>query len=195
MNGRWTRRGRPGTAEWRPTRSTTWAAPCSASAIWAPGRARLDQSLEISLSEGLEEHAARAYTNIGALQAAKRMLADAAATFRTGIDYCGERDHDSSSLYMRAWLAGVLMEQGNTEAAVDLAHEVLRHPQLALVSRVTATLPLIARCGTARRCRRGPAAGPPARTRLVAPPIRCGIYRWRCSRRRRRGPPGGRRRS
>ena len=46
------------------------------------------ESLDIALADGLEEHAARAWTNIGSLQAKKRMLADAEQTLRTGITYC-----------------------------------------------------------------------------------------------------------
>ena len=54
---------------------------------WVEGRARLDQSLDIALADGLEEHAARAWISIGALQAAKRMLADAEQTlpYRGGV--------------------------------------------------------------------------------------------------------------
>ena len=38
------------------------------------GRARLDQSFDIALADGLEEHAARAWTNMGTLQASTCML-------------------------------------------------------------------------------------------------------------------------
>ncbi|MET0695778.1 MAG: AAA family ATPase [Propionibacteriaceae bacterium] len=107
---------------------------------WVEGRARLDQSLDIALADGFEEHASRAWCNIGALQAANRRLAEAETTFRAGIAYCADHDLESASLYMRSWLASVLLEQGKTEAGVRMADDVLRHPQLSVVSRITALL-------------------------------------------------------
>ncbi len=104
------------------------------------GRIRLDLSLEIALADDLEEHAARAWTNIGVLQASERSLGGAAQTFRSGIAYCAERDLESSMLYMQSYLAGVLLEQGNTEVAVRMAQEVLRHPHFSPTSRIPALL-------------------------------------------------------
>jgi len=104
------------------------------------GRARLDESLDIALTDGLDEHAARAWGNIGALQAAKRMLTDAERTLRVGLAYCTERDLDTSRLCMAGWLAGVSLEQGNTDTALRLAQDVLRHPQISPVSRIPALL-------------------------------------------------------
>ena len=104
------------------------------------GRARLDESLDIALTDGLDEHAARAWGNIGALQAAKRMLPDAERTLRVGLAYCTERDLDTSRLCMAGWLAGVSLEQGNTDTALRLAQDVLRHPQISPVSRIPALL-------------------------------------------------------
>jgi DNA-binding CsgD family transcriptional regulator len=54
--------------------------------------------------------------------------------------YCGEHDLDSWSRYMQGCLAGVLLEQGRTGAAVRLAEEVLRHPHLSVVSQIQASL-------------------------------------------------------
>jgi DNA-binding CsgD family transcriptional regulator/tetratricopeptide (TPR) repeat protein len=104
------------------------------------GRSRLDQSLDIALADGLEEHAARAYVNIGALQTAKRELAEAEQTFRTGLAYCSERDLDTTGVYIQGWLAGVLIERGETDAAVRLADGVLGRPHLSVVSRIPALL-------------------------------------------------------
>ncbi len=106
----------------------------------AEGQALLDESLAIALADGLQEHAARAWTNVGSTLAVKRLLPEAERTLRTGLFYCTERDLDSWSLYMRAWLAGILLERGNTDAAVRTAREVLRRPQLSLVSRIVAML-------------------------------------------------------
>jgi len=102
------------------------------------GRARLDGSLAIALADGLDEHAARAWTNLGTAQAAKRKLLEAEQTLRAGLAYCDERDLEPWSLDMRACLAGVQLERGSTDAAVRIADEVLRHHQLLLVSRISA---------------------------------------------------------
>jgi DNA-binding CsgD family transcriptional regulator/tetratricopeptide (TPR) repeat protein len=118
------------------------------------GRRRLDQSLAISLRHDLPEHAARAWSNIGALQAAKRMLPEAVRTLHDGIAYCDQRDLVSASLCMRSWLCGVLLEHGDVEPARRLSDEVLRHPQLSVLTRTPALITL----GTAR-VRRGEETG------------------------------------
>ncbi len=68
------------------------------------------------------------------------MLAEAEQTLRAGIAYCDERDLDTWSLYMTAWLAGVMVEQGHTDDAVRLANSILRHPHLPVFSRIPALL-------------------------------------------------------
>ncbi len=104
------------------------------------GRQRLDESLAIALADGLDEHAARAFTNMAVLQVIRRSFDEAAVTLRRGLAYCSEHDLDLSGLYMQGWLAGVLLEQGQAKAAVDLAEDVLRHRQPALTSRIPALL-------------------------------------------------------
>lgn len=107
----------------------------------AQGRTSLEESLAIALADGLDEHAARAYTNIGALHVIKRELAAAEEDLRVGIAYCEERDLDQFSLYMRGWLAGVLIERGHLDAGFDQAARVLQTRQLSTVNRITALVP------------------------------------------------------
>ncbi len=104
------------------------------------GRARLERSLDIAMTDGLFEHATRAWINIGTLEASKRMLGEAEHTLRIGIAYCAERDLVSASLYLQARLSQVLLEQGNRDEALRLAGETLRHPHGSAVSRVPALL-------------------------------------------------------
>ena len=104
------------------------------------GYTRLHQSLDIALAEGLVEHAARAWVNIGVLQTATRELERAERSFRTGIAYCTEQDVDLSSLYMTGWLAVVVLERGDTGQALQLADGVLRHPHTSMISRIPALL-------------------------------------------------------
>ena len=107
----------------------------------AAGRASLEKSLAIALADRLDEHAARAYTNIGAMHAIKRELTAADQSLRDGIGYCDERDLDQFSLYMRGWLAGVLVEQGDLGGGSAQADRVLQRGQLSTANRLNALVP------------------------------------------------------
>ena len=54
----------------------------------------LERSLELALDAGLDEHVARAYTNLGSGLLDVRELAAAERYLDAGIDYCAERDLD-----------------------------------------------------------------------------------------------------
>ena len=111
----------------RRTPSTT-SAPPSARLRRVPGLTRLRQSLDIALAHDLHEHAARAYTNLGASSVVLRSYAEADATLAAGIAYCTDRDLDSWRTYMVAWLAHSACQQGRFAEASRLAEEVLRRP-------------------------------------------------------------------
>jgi DNA-binding CsgD family transcriptional regulator/tetratricopeptide (TPR) repeat protein len=114
------------------------------------GQARLSRSLDLALADDAHEHAARAYTNLGATAVMNWSLTDADRYLNAGITYCTDRDLDTWRLYMAAWLARSLAEQGRYAAAGQQVAGVLRHPHLSPVTRVSA-LPvagvLAARCG------------------------------------------------
>jgi DNA-binding CsgD family transcriptional regulator len=113
-------------------------------------RLRLTQSLDLAMATDEHEHAARAYTNLSVTFVTDRLLAEAARQLRTGIGYCRDRDLDSWELYMTAWLARVLAEQGEYAAAGTELAAVLRHRQLAPITRICALAvagPLAARRG------------------------------------------------
>jgi DNA-binding CsgD family transcriptional regulator/tetratricopeptide (TPR) repeat protein len=114
-------------------------------------RTRITQSLDLALAADEHEHAARAYTNLGATLTRVRRYAEAKRHLGTGIAYCRDRDLDSWRLYMTAWLARALAEQGDYPAAGALLAEVLRHRQLSPPTRICALVvagPLAARRGT-----------------------------------------------
>ncbi|HEY6745980.1 MAG TPA: AAA family ATPase [Mycobacteriales bacterium] len=104
----------------------------------AEGSAQLSRSLDLALAEDAHENAARAYTNLGSCWVGARRFADADRHLAAGIAYCTERDLDTWRLYMTAWLARSLAEQGRWDAARRTADEVLRRPHLLPVSRITA---------------------------------------------------------
>lgn len=101
------------------------------------GRAKIERSLQLSLEAGLEEHAARAYTNLGAQALEQRDYERADTDLDTGIAFCREHDLDSWLLYMIGWLARSHLEQGRWEEAADAAALVLRHPNASAPSRIT----------------------------------------------------------
>jgi DNA-binding CsgD family transcriptional regulator len=102
------------------------------------GVARLHQSLDIAVADDLHEHVARAYTNLGAGQVRNRMYRAADHDLEAGIAYCSERDLDSWVMYMSAWLATSMLEQGRHTAARQLADTVNRNPHVPPVSRIPA---------------------------------------------------------
>ena len=104
----------------------------------AEGSAQLARSLDIALATDAHEHAARAYTNLGSAWVTERRFADADRHLRAGIAYCLERDLDTWRLYMAAWLARSLAEQGRWDDARQTADEVLRRPHLSRMSRIPA---------------------------------------------------------
>ena len=102
------------------------------------GRVRLTQSLDLALADDRHEHAARAYTNLGSSGVIDRLFSDADRHLRAGIAYCTDRDLDSWRLYMSAWFARSLAEQGQYAAAEQYLADVMRHPHLSPITRVSA---------------------------------------------------------
>ena len=102
------------------------------------GRPTLKRSLALALAHGLEEHVARAYTNLvyGALN-----LRDYPLTSRyldEGIRYCTEHDLDTWRLYMLMSQARSELEQGRWTEATRTVELVLRDPRTAPVGRINA---------------------------------------------------------
>lgn len=116
----------------------------------AEGAAKLDESLRIALERGYQEHAARAYTNIGsgAVRAVDYTRAEQALD--AGIAYATDRDLDAWRMYMLAWRARMRLERGEWNAAAEDAHTVLAFRGGPAVSRI----PALAALGSlrVRRC-------------------------------------------
>jgi DNA-binding CsgD family transcriptional regulator/tetratricopeptide (TPR) repeat protein len=101
------------------------------------GVAPLERSLRLALEAGLEEHVARAYTNLGCAAVHIRSYAVGDRHLGDGVAYCTERDLDSWRLYMSGWRARSHLEQGRLDGAVAIALDVLRHPWTAVPTRLT----------------------------------------------------------
>jgi DNA-binding CsgD family transcriptional regulator/tetratricopeptide (TPR) repeat protein len=103
----------------------------------ANGAAKIERSLDLALRAGLHEHAARAFTNLATNSVICREFEAAAGYLDAGIEFCRERDLDSWWLYMTGWLARMKLEVGEWDAAADAANTVVRHPRVAVPSRIT----------------------------------------------------------
>ena len=121
------------------------------------GRPTLERSLALARAHGLEEHVARAYTNLCSVALDQREYVLAARYRDEGIRYCAERDLDTWRLSMLEAQAQSDFEQGRWTAATRTVEIVLRDPRTAPVSRINA-LTILGRV----RARRGdPGVWPP----------------------------------
>jgi DNA-binding CsgD family transcriptional regulator len=103
----------------------------------AEGRPKLERSLELALEAGLEEHVARAYTNLGAGSVARREYAFGDPHLDSGIAYCAEHDLDSWLVYMTGWRARSELDQGRWDAAATSASAVVARSEVATPSRIS----------------------------------------------------------
>jgi DNA-binding CsgD family transcriptional regulator len=101
------------------------------------GGASLERSLELALRAGLQEHVARAYTNLSTTALSLRDYASADRWLEAGIAYCEERDLDAWLMYMTGFRARSELERGRLDAAAASAHAVLDRPGVPTASRIT----------------------------------------------------------
>ncbi len=102
------------------------------------GMRDLERSLRIATEAGLEEHIARAYTNLSAVATRRHEQEAAGRWLREGLAYCTDRDLDSWRYYMLGWLALHLMETDDWDGAAAAASAAVAHEGTAPITRVTA---------------------------------------------------------
>lgn len=102
------------------------------------GYADLERSLRLALDGDLEEHAARAYTNLAATSVRLHDYAGARRYLSAGIAYCEEHDLDAWMRYMMAFRATATLAEGGWQSAAEEAQTIIRHPRLAPVTRIPA---------------------------------------------------------
>jgi DNA-binding CsgD family transcriptional regulator/tetratricopeptide (TPR) repeat protein len=102
------------------------------------GRAKLERSLELALEADLEEHVARAYTNLGAGSVAVGRYERGDPYLDAGIAYCAEHDLDAWLVYMTGWRSRSELDHGRWDAAAASATVVLERGDIAIPSRITA---------------------------------------------------------
>ena len=100
------------------------------------GWAMLEQSLALALKADLEEHAARAFTNLSWHAVERYLFARADEYLARGFTYCRERDLDSWRFNMLGWQAIAHFYRGRWREATSSVQEVLRHPNISVTSRI-----------------------------------------------------------
>jgi DNA-binding CsgD family transcriptional regulator/tetratricopeptide (TPR) repeat protein len=103
----------------------------------AEGAGKLQRSLTLAVGAGLEEHVARAHTNLACCAIEARDYKSARSQLQAGIAYCREHDLDSWLLYMTGWQARLELEQGRWDDAAESAMTVLTRPDVAAPTRIT----------------------------------------------------------
>jgi DNA-binding CsgD family transcriptional regulator len=102
------------------------------------GRAKLEESLRLALANDLQEHAARAFTNLASNAVKHREYKPAMRYLNEGITYSTERDLDSWRMYMSAWRARAHFEQGDWASAAEDASCVLAYTRVSAIARIPA---------------------------------------------------------
>lgn len=102
------------------------------------GAIALEKSLLDSLTNGLEEHAARAYVNLSYDAVMCKRFALAHGWLERGLAYCESRDLDAWTSYLVALQAIARFAAGEWDSAVEQAGYLLRTPNLAPISRIMA---------------------------------------------------------
>ena len=93
------------------------------------GREDLERALATALNGGFEEHAARAFTNLGTMSFRHREFAVAVEYLKAGIAYCDEHNLNSWIRYMTAYRSQISMALGHWDDA--LKRRANRHPSSA----------------------------------------------------------------
>ncbi len=93
---------------------------------FAAGRRMLEKSLTGACAANLQEHAARAYCNLGSTAVVQRRHDDARRWLDEGIDYCTDRDLDSWTSYLLALRSRLHLDRWEEAEARADAAEVMR---------------------------------------------------------------------
>ncbi len=106
------------------------------------GAELLERSLSLALESGEDELAALAYGNLGSAMGEFFHFEQAISWLEAGIAFASERDLDTQGWYMRSWLAICRMYQGDWNAVVEVAADIIRRPGISAVSRIMGLIAL-----------------------------------------------------
>ncbi len=98
----------------------------------------LNQSLEIALRNGFQEHIARAYTNMASDSVLHKLYPEAAEFLQQGLEYSMQRDLDSWTYYMLTWKARLHFEKCEWKEAESIAREIVENSSHPATIRIGA---------------------------------------------------------
>jgi DNA-binding CsgD family transcriptional regulator len=101
------------------------------------GEAKLERSLALALEAGLEEHVARAWTNLAIGRVIRREYEPAERRLLAGLEYSEEHDLDAWRAYMLGWQARLSFERGYWNEAAELAARLVRARNTPAPTRIT----------------------------------------------------------
>jgi DNA-binding NarL/FixJ family response regulator len=101
------------------------------------GVRKLERSLALALADNLDEHVARAYTNLSAAAVEWHEHAQAERWLDQGVLYCLEHDLGAWGLYMMGYRARLWLDRGDWDAAGREAEQVLADTRSVGPIRVT----------------------------------------------------------
>ncbi|RPI74171.1 MAG: helix-turn-helix transcriptional regulator [Ignavibacteriales bacterium] len=100
------------------------------------GEEYLKKSLELSLQNNFQEHACRAYVNLGTVNLYKRNLSEADNFFSAGVDYANEKDINLASLCIAGEVALTKLHMGNWDEAFDVSYNVYAISKAPVMDRL-----------------------------------------------------------
>lgn len=104
----------------------------------AKGLEFLQQSLQIALKNSFEEHAARAYTNLGSNAVEMKDYEFAKKIIEEGNQYCEERNLESWFNYLLVYTARLNLETGNWNEAFYLAGSLIKKEEQTPIVKIGA---------------------------------------------------------
>ena len=110
---------------------------CSIAHIGGDGTGYLRRALDLALSAGLGEQAARAFNNLHSRYADHRRFAEAEPYFTDGVAYCDEHDLGSDTLVLQGERVAALERTGRWDEAVMLSTALLGNADLPPLGRLS----------------------------------------------------------
>jgi DNA-binding CsgD family transcriptional regulator len=102
------------------------------------GWLELEQSLELSHRRQLQEHVARAHTNLATFAIGNRDYGAARPHLMAGLAFCAEYELYMAAGYLRSFRARMNFELGAWTKAIEEAEDLLRQPRLSIAARIPA---------------------------------------------------------
>jgi len=102
------------------------------------GWLELERSLQLSLRRKLQEHVARAYTNLATFAIGGRDYRAALPYMEAGLAFCAEHELCMAEGYLRTFRARLNFDQGAWANGLEEVEELLRQPGLSVAARIPA---------------------------------------------------------